>query len=139
MAGVESIVLSENEPYRFESCTVTVVVQLLPVEEGKRKCVVSIRTHDFSPHIEISSLSGNVTDGELAFTLGSAIEKYRNDLPVRAADKLKRQAAAGKKASAKPASSPKPKDQRESSADTRKPEGLAPVAVGSQQAGLFGS
>lgn len=136
--GVESIVISENEPYRFESCTVTVVMQLLPIEGGNRKCIVSVRTHDFAPHIEIASFSEILPARELAVTLSSTIEKYRNDLPVRAADKLKRQAVAGKKAVAKTVNSPKPEVQPASAIDARKTTYPTTTAVGGQQAGLFG-
>ncbi len=136
--GVGSIVISENEPFRFESCTVTLVMQLLAVEDGYRKSIVSVRTHDFTPHIEIASVNENLPAGELAAMISSAVEKYRNELPVRAADKLKRQAAAGKKASAKPAASPNPSDQKAAPADAKKGADLGVATSGSQQAGLFG-
>lgn len=46
---IESIVLAEKEAYNFNGCTVTAVVQLLPEADGVRKCVISVRTHDFTP------------------------------------------------------------------------------------------
>lgn len=136
--SIVSIIISENEPFRFESCTVTLVMQLLAVEDGYRKSIVSVRTHDFTPHIEIASVNENLPAGELAAMISSAVDKYRNELPVRAADKLKRQAAAGKKASAKPAASPNPSDQKAAPADAKKGADLGVATSGSQQAGLFG-
>ena len=53
---VQAIVLTENEPFNFDSCTITAVIQLLPVDDGYRKCVVSVRSHDFLPQITIHEL-----------------------------------------------------------------------------------
>lgn len=95
--SIESIVIAEKEPYNFDSCTVTAVVQLLPQAEGVRKCVVSVRTHDFTPHITIVDVSAaNVLD-QLSGTLGLAFEQYRNELPAMAADKMKKEKPAAKK------------------------------------------
>lgn len=97
--AIEPLVIAEKEPYNFDSCTVTAVVQLLPQAEGVRKCVVSVRTHDFTPHIAIVAVSAaNVLD-QLSGTLGLAFEQYRNELPARAADKMKKEKPPAKKQS----------------------------------------
>ncbi|MBK6588087.1 MAG: hypothetical protein IPG22_07315 [Acidobacteria bacterium] len=49
--SVRSVVLSEKEPYNFDACTVTAVIQLLPESNGSRNSVVSVRSHDFAPQI----------------------------------------------------------------------------------------
>ncbi|HMS10402.1 MAG TPA: hypothetical protein PKE66_13015, partial [Pyrinomonadaceae bacterium] len=51
---IESIVLAEKEPYNLEACTITAVIQVLPENSGRRKCVVSLRTHDFAPLVAVS-------------------------------------------------------------------------------------
>lgn len=99
---VETIVLKEKEPYNFESCTVTAVVQLLPESEGTRKCVVSIRTHDFSPLVTIGDTRVAETIAGIANSLGRAFDQYRNELPARAAEKIKKETPAPKKASKTP-------------------------------------
>lgn len=98
---VQSIVLAEKEPYNFDSCTVTAVVQLLPVQSETRKCVISVRTHDFTPQIIISELKApEFTDGLLK-ALEASYSQYRNDLPARSAEKLKQQKTANKKRATK--------------------------------------
>ncbi|MEO8341262.1 MAG: hypothetical protein ABI604_16380, partial [Nitrospirota bacterium] len=54
--SVEAIVLQEKEPFQFDACTVTTVIQLLPEQAGVRKCVISVRTHDFSPQVVVGEL-----------------------------------------------------------------------------------
>ncbi len=96
-AGVASIVLSEKEPYNFESCTVTAVIQLLPESGGTRKCVFSLRSHDFAPQITISDLrSAEVNEG-VRQCLETAIGLYRTNLPTLAAEKIKKEKPASKK------------------------------------------
>lgn len=98
---VDPIVLSEKEPYNFDSCTVTTVIQLLPESGGVRKSVISIRSHDFAPQISISSISnGDVHEGAHK-CLETALEQYRSNLPALAAEKVKKQKPAGKKRSTK--------------------------------------
>ena len=98
-SAVGKITLSEKEPYRFDDCTVTATIQLLPVENGIRRTVLSVRTHDFAPQISVVELNGaaSVTPEDLLPALGKAFEKYQADLPVKVMDKMKREKSAGKK------------------------------------------
>lgn len=100
--AIESIVLAEKEAYNFDGCTVTAVVQLLPEADGVRKCVVSVRTHDFSPSIAIVDATTADALSQISGALGLVFEQYRNELPARAAEKLKKEKPAAKKAT-KPA------------------------------------
>jgi hypothetical protein len=111
--SIESIVLAENEAYNFDGCTVTAVVQLLPEAEGVRKCVVSVRTHDFTPSVAIVEVTTAEVLSRISGALGTLFGQYRNELPARAAEKLKKEKPAAKKAS-KPA--------------TKASKGAAPVA-----------
>lgn len=99
---IEAIVLAEKEAYNFDGCTVTAVFQLLPEAEGVRKCVVSVRTHDFTPSVAIVDVTTADVLSQISGTLGLVFEQYRNELPARAAEKLKKEKPAAKKAS-KPA------------------------------------
>ncbi len=98
-ASISSIVISEKEPYNFDGCTVTAIVQLLPESAGVRKCVVSVRTHDFAPRIAIVDVATADALPQISGTLGLAFEQYRNELPARAAEKLKKERPAAKKQS----------------------------------------
>ncbi len=100
-AGVVSIVLSEKEPYNFESCTVTAVIQLLPENGGTRKCVFSLRSHDFAPQITISDLSNAEVSEGVRQCLETAFDLYRTNLPELAAEKINTQKPASKKRSSK--------------------------------------
>lgn len=95
---VESIVLTEKEAYNFDGCTVTAVVQLLPEADGARKCVISIRTHDFTPSVAIVDVTTADAFSQISGALGLVFEQYRNELPARAAEKLKKEKPAAKKA-----------------------------------------
>ncbi|MGH9947053.1 MAG: hypothetical protein ACRD6X_07645, partial [Pyrinomonadaceae bacterium] len=96
---VAAIVLSEKEPYNFDSCTVTAVIQLLPESGGIRKSVISIRSHDFAPQISISDTrNSDVLEGIKQY-LETAFGHYRTNLPVLAAEKIKKQKPTGKKRS----------------------------------------
>lgn len=106
-AQVESIVLIEKEPFNFEACTVTAVVQLLPVSEGYRKCVVSVRSHEFLPQIAIDDLVSEQLSDEIKRSLETAFEKYRTELPALAADKMKQEAKSNKKRTTKASDSSK--------------------------------
>ncbi|MGH9946427.1 MAG: hypothetical protein ACRD6X_04435 [Pyrinomonadaceae bacterium] len=99
--GVTSIVLSEKEPYNFDSCTVTAVIQLLPESGGIRKSVISIRSHDFAPQISISDASNSDVLQSIKQYLDTALGQYRTHLPVLAAEKIKKQKPASKKRSTK--------------------------------------
>lgn len=106
--NVESIVLAEKEPFNFDACTITAVLQLLPVKGGLRKCVVSVRSHEFPPQITIDELTVGQISSEVKQSLGNAITKYRSELPVLAVEKMKQDAKSSKNRATKPASSPKP-------------------------------
>lgn len=103
--AIAAITLPEKEPYRWEDCLVTATIQLLPVEAGRRRVVVSVKTHDFAPQISLAELSGAeaATPESLARSLGEAFEKYKNDLPVKVMDKMKREKSSGKKQTSKTA------------------------------------
>ncbi|QQS33024.1 MAG: hypothetical protein IPM50_00105 [Acidobacteriota bacterium] len=123
--SIDSIVIPEKEPYNFDGCTVTSVVQLLPESDGVRKCVVSVRTHDFTPRVTIVDVEIADALSQISATLGLAFEQYRNELPARAAEKVKKEkpakkqskspAKAGKAASTAPL---KPDAQTTSSTNT---------------------
>lgn len=101
--SIESIVISDKEPYNFDSCTIKAAIQLLPEDSGIRKCVVSIRSHDFVPQINISEVAnGNLAD-DVKGCIETAFEQYRAILPVLAAEQVKKDKPAAKKRSAKPA------------------------------------
>ncbi|MFZ1700894.1 MAG: hypothetical protein WBO10_12560 [Pyrinomonadaceae bacterium] len=104
---VDSIVLAEKEPFNFEACTVTVVVQLLPVSEGFRKCVVSVRSHEFLPQISIEDLESEHINDEIKSSLEKAFARYRTELPALAADKMKQEAKSNKKRTNKQSESSK--------------------------------
>ncbi len=99
---VGAITLPEKEPYQFDKCTVTATIQLLPVGDGIRRAVLSVRTHDFAPQIFVVELAGVATPEQILPALQSAFEKYKTDLPVKVMDKMKREKSAGKKTVSKP-------------------------------------
>lgn len=102
-SAVRKITLPEKEPYRWDDCTVTATIQLLPVEAGSRRAVLSVRTHDFAPQISVVELSGAAATPENFMpSLEKAFEKYKTDLPVKVMDKMKREKSAGKKQQPKP-------------------------------------
>jgi len=107
---VESIALAEKEPYNFDSCTVTAVVQLLPIQGDTRRCVISVRTHDFTPQVTVSELRADQVTDDILNALQASYSQYRTDLPARSAEKLKKEKTAGKKRSTK-ASEPAKKSQ----------------------------
>lgn len=132
-AGVASIVLSEKEPYNFDSCTITAVIQLLPENERTRKCVFSVRSHDFAPQITISDLpNGEVNEG-IRQCLETEIGRYRTNLPALAAEKVKTQKPATKKRSSKADDTG---TKASSASDEKKSVGsnIAPVAQSSEAA-----
>lgn len=97
--SIEAIVLAEKEAYNFDGCTVTAVVQLLPEADCMRKCVVSVRTHDFTPRVAIVDVTAADALSQISEALGLLFEQYRNELPAKAAEKLKKEKPAAKKAS----------------------------------------
>lgn len=100
---IGSIVLAEKEPYNFDSCTLTSVIQLLPEDNGIRKCVVSIRSHDFVPQITTSEVANDNIAEDIRQKLETAFERYRTALPALAAEKIKKEKPAAKKRTTKPA------------------------------------
>ena len=134
--SIESIVLAEKEAYNFDGCTVTAVLQLLPEAEGVRKCVVSIRTHDFTPSVSIGDVTTADVHSQISEALGLVFEQYRNELPARAAEKLKKEKPAAKKAS-KPAAKPS-KDAAPAAKSDAPPTASSETAATDQnQQGLF--
>lgn len=134
---IESIVLPEKEPYNFDSSTVTAVIQLLPTVDGVRKCVISVRSHDFTPQVTISELSHHLAMGELTSELNSAFGQYQADLPARSAERLKKEKASTKKRTAKPTDKAKATPPATSSSSaTPTPAVTVPSA---DQANLFAS
>ncbi len=139
--AIGSIVLSDREPFDFNACTITAVIQLLPEKEGGRKCVVSVRSHDFAPQISISDLSnGGLNDG-LKDCLETAIGQYAAHLPELAAEKVKTQKAATKKrtskADAKSAKSTTSSKSEAAAATT--PPATQNAETAKDQQGLFAS
>lgn len=98
-----SIVLAEKEPYNFDSCTVTSVIHLFPENDGIRKCVMSIRSHDFVPQITTAEVANDNIAEDIRQKLETAFEQYRTALPALAAEKIKKEKPAAKKRSTKPA------------------------------------
>ncbi len=99
--SVRSLVLSEKEPYNFDACTVTAVIQLLPESNGSRDCIVSVRSHDFAPQITFTNRCHESGELELSNPISTALEQYRNSLPLRAAEKMKKEQASTKKRTSK--------------------------------------
>lgn len=95
--SIEAIVLAEKEPYNLDACTVTAVIQVLPENSGLRKCVVSLRTHDFAPMVAVSEAGAGELIPHISAALRDAFEQYRIDLPAKAAEKLKKEKPAARK------------------------------------------
>ncbi|MGE3468507.1 MAG: hypothetical protein AB7J13_16415, partial [Pyrinomonadaceae bacterium] len=95
--SIESVVLAEKEPYNLDACTVTAVIQMLPENSGSRKCIVSMRTHDFAPMVAVSEAGAGEIIPHISAALSEALERYRNELPARAADKVKKEKPAARK------------------------------------------
>ncbi|HQU90989.1 MAG TPA: hypothetical protein PLK77_01760 [Pyrinomonadaceae bacterium] len=95
--SIPSIVLAEKEPYNLDACTITAVIQVLPEASGIRKCVVSLRTHDFAPMVTVSEGDAGQLLPHVSAALNDALARYRIDLPAKAADKLKKEKPAAKK------------------------------------------
>ncbi len=97
----DSLILPEKEPYKWDKCTVTATIQLLPSETEKRRAVLSVRTHDFPPQISVHEFVGEANPEQLLPELEKAFEKYQADLPVKVMDKLKKEKKTAKKQSRK--------------------------------------
>ena len=138
---VKSVVLSEKEPYNFDSCTVTAVIQLFPEANGVRDCVVSVRSHDFAPQITFINVSGEDDHSALTQPILTALEQYRNALPVLAAEKVKKEQAATKKRTSKttPKSLDKHVEAADKNADTTSSSSPIPQEQAKDQQSLFAS
>jgi len=73
--SVKPVILSEQEPYNFDSCTVTAVIQLLPEANGVRDCVLSVRSHNFAPQILFSNITDESGRSDLSAQLSDALDK----------------------------------------------------------------
>ena len=97
----DSLQLPEKEPYKWDKCTVTATIQLLPAETEKRRVVLSVRTHDFPPQISVHEFAGEAKTEQMLPALEQAFEKYQADLPLKVMDKLKKEKKTAKKQSRK--------------------------------------
>lgn len=95
--SIEAIVLAEKEPYNLDACMITAVIQILPENSGSRKCVVSLRTHDFAPVVAVGEAGAGELIPHVSAALSDALERYRIDFPAKAAEKLKKEKPAAKK------------------------------------------
>lgn len=102
-AVVGSLSLPEKEPYQFDKCTVMATIQLLPADENAdfRKVILSVRTHDFAPQISMVEVSGSNLPLALAPEIEKVLAKYREDLPFKVMNKLKKEKSATKKSAPK--------------------------------------
>ena len=139
--SVKSVVLSEKEPYNFDSCTVTAVLQLLPQADGARDCVVSVRSHDFALQITFIKMSGEDGHSTLSAPVFTALEQYRNALAVLAAEMMKKEQAATKKRTSKTAakSLDKPVEKTDTNAGTTSSSSPIPQEQAKDQQSLFAS
>jgi hypothetical protein len=143
--SVTPIVVPAREPYQLENCTIKAVIQVLAEDDGVRKCVISLVTHDFFPEIAVAELDAADFINGLPSVLAPVFERYKADFPVKVADKLKKEKSVSKKQSLKAADKPKAstgQPAENKSADPAATETVVtqPVASTSdQQASLFGS
>lgn len=122
-----AIVLPEKEPYRWEKCTITATIQLLPTTDddsdaaAKRKAVLSVRTHDFAPQFSVVEVGGEGKSilSELLPALEQSFEKYKTDLPLKVMDKMKKEKSATKKQSNKTTVTAKTSAANNSAADSQ--------------------
>nr|HQU94310.1 hypothetical protein [Pyrinomonadaceae bacterium] len=139
--SVNSVVLSEKEPYNFDSCTVTAVIQLLPERDGLRDCVVSVRSHDFAPQIIFTNMGCESGRLDVSIPVSTALEHYRNKLPVLAAEKMKREQTATKKRASKTLSKSQNKavQKADTNAETASTSTQIPQEQAKDQQTLFAS
>ena len=139
--SVRSVVLSEKEPYNFDTCTVTAVIQLLPESNGSRDCIVSVRSHDFAPQIAFTNLCNESGELYLSDPISIALEQYRNSLPLLAAEKMKKEQATTRKRT--PKSAPKrpdnPSEKAVTGADATSTSSAVPQEPAKDQQSLFAS
>lgn len=140
--SIESIILAEKEPYNLEACTVTAVIQLLPESSGFRKCVVSLRTHDFAPMVAVSESGAAEIIPHISAALSEAFERYRLDLPAKAAERLKKEKPAAKKQSKPGSKAAKATTAQTKTATSSETPAAAPTQIAEtdqSQQGLFTS
>lgn len=140
--SIEAIVLAEKEPYNLDACTVTAVIQVLPENSGSRKCVVSLRTHDFAPVVAVSEAGSAEVIRHISAALCNIFEQYRSDLPAKAAEKLKKEKPAAKKQSKSGAKAPKTTTLQTKTTTNSEATSVAPTQnaeTDQSQRGLFGS
>jgi hypothetical protein len=138
--SIESIVIADKEPYNLDTCTITAVIQVLPESDAMRKCIVSIRTHDFAPMVAVGESVTLEVIPHISNVLSELLERYRNDLPTRAAEKLKNEKPAAKRQS-KSASkvANKAMTPPTSVATTSSASPVQSAPTGQSQQGLFGA
>lgn len=118
--ATEATHLPEKEPYKWDKCTVTATIQLFPADSGKRRAVLSVRTHDFPPQISVREFMGEANSANLLPALEEAFEKYKTDLPVKVMDKLKKEKDSTRKKSSKKSAKTETKDDApKTSADNK--------------------
>lgn len=139
--SIRAVVLSEKEPYNFDACTVTAVVQLLPESLGSRDCVVSVRSHDFAPQITFTKVCHDSGEFDLSGPVSAAIEQYRNSLPLLGAEKMKKEQAGTRKRTTKTAAKgpDKASEQAVTSPDTTSTSSAIPQEPAKDQQSLFAS
>ncbi|HQU82384.1 MAG TPA: hypothetical protein PKY59_04625 [Pyrinomonadaceae bacterium] len=152
--AVGNLSVPEKEPYQWGKCTVTATIQLLPVADGSlvRKAVLSVKTHDFAPQFSLVELAGNNLTTELMPELEKVLAEYKNDLPAKVMDKLKKEKLTAKKtapksnSAVKTASQETAKPKESGTTQTTSPEAnqassapvVQPPAQAGQQGNLFG-
>lgn len=132
---IGSVVISDQEPFNFDACTITAVIHLLPETGGYRDCVVSVRSHDFAPQINFARTNCDSGSSDLSAHLSSALEQYRAGLPILAVEKMKKEKSQAKKRTSKPAEKTSPPANEKASAATAS---VVPEQAKDQQA-LFAS
>lgn len=138
--SVNAVILSEQEPYNFDSCTVTAVIQLLPESNGSRDCVVSVRSHDFAPQITFTNGCNESGKLDVSIPVSTALEQFRNILPVLAAEKMKKEQTATRKRTSKTNSkSPNKAEKADTNADTSPTSSPIPQEQAKDQQTLFAS
>jgi len=137
--SIRSVVLSEKEPYNFDACTVTTVIQLLPESSGSRDCVVSVRSHDFAPHITFTKVRSDSVELDLSDPVSAALEQYRNSLPLLGADKMQKKQAGTRKRTSKTASKSPNKTVEKADTEASSNSGAIPQEPAKDQQSLFAS
>lgn len=140
--SIDSIILAEKEPYNLEACTITAVIQVLPENSGRRKCVASLRTHDFAPMVAVIEAGADDVIPHISAALSEVLERYRSDLPAKAAEKLKKEKPAAKKQSksgSKAAKATTVKSKATTNSETQAAAPTPNAQTDQSQQGLFGS